>query len=96
MCIVFLSATDNSLILLPGIAAVSESGSATEPQSFELENDLKHLPWTISNKYYTALVHFSFAETTEVRPQDAAEAPACIFVFNPTEVWQAVPMEESH
>ncbi|KAF8502538.1 hypothetical protein JB92DRAFT_2833577 [Gautieria morchelliformis] len=62
--------------------------NGTKGQSPVLLDDNNDLQWTISNKYYTASVHFLFAGTTEIRAQDAADVPACIFVFNPTKAFK--------
>ncbi|KAF8516821.1 hypothetical protein BU17DRAFT_50505, partial [Hysterangium stoloniferum] len=41
--------------------------------------------WIISNKYYTAPVHFSLEKTQDIMGTHATHVPACIFVFDPSE-----------
>lgn len=46
------------------------------------------IPWTISNKYYVADVHFEAHENKELTSHHAQSVPAVIFVWSHGEVCQ--------
>ncbi len=48
--------------------------------------DTVHIPWTISNKYYTADVHFEAHELERFRVHHAVGVPAIIYVWGLGEV----------
>ncbi|GJJ15576.1 hypothetical protein Clacol_009854 [Clathrus columnatus] len=49
-----------------------------------------YIPWTISNKYYTAPVYFLLKEVQEVNSDIVIDVPAFIFVFNPSDNYQDI------
>lgn len=65
---------------------MSDRDSAGNPAEETTLTGRLQKPWTISNKYYTAPVHFSITETSHVKAEDAVDVPACIFVFSLKEV----------
>lgn len=77
--LVVSSNVENSEELANRLITLSSSKNATLPSNSENE----HIPWTISNNYYTALVHFVLKGSREILSSSANGVPAFIFVFDP-------------
>ncbi|KAK0201815.1 hypothetical protein DFS33DRAFT_1350286 [Desarmillaria ectypa] len=81
---------DVSVNLVQRIQQLSQSPSTSDDSmSFTISNETeKHFPWTISNKYYTAEVHFLARQIKGLAPYHLQEIPALIFVWEKGETYK--------
>jgi hypothetical protein len=62
---------------------------ATNVDQPPVEKGVSIVTWTISNKYYTADVHFQIVQLKEWSPKQAEGVPAVLFVWQKGEVSSA-------
>ncbi|KAK0487365.1 hypothetical protein IW261DRAFT_611015 [Armillaria novae-zelandiae] len=81
---------DVSVNLVHQIQRLSELPSLSDSStSLNMANNTeKHFPWTISNKYYTAEVHFLARQIKGLAPYHLQGIPALIFVWEKGETYK--------
>ncbi|KAK0187898.1 hypothetical protein F5146DRAFT_1061246 [Armillaria mellea] len=81
---------DVSVNLVQQIQRLSQPPSLSDSSpTLNVTNDTeKHLPWTISNKYYTAEVHFLARQIKGLAPYHLQGIPALIFVWEKGETYK--------
>lgn len=81
---------DVSVNLVQQIQRLSQPPSLSDDStSLNVTNETeKHLPWTISNKYYTAKVHFLARQIKGLAPYHLQGIPALIFVWEKGETYK--------
>ncbi|KAK0503927.1 hypothetical protein EDD18DRAFT_481625 [Armillaria luteobubalina] len=81
---------DVSVSLVQQIQRLSQPPSLSDStNSLIVTNETeKHLPWTISNKYYTAEVHFLARQIKGLAPYHLQGIPALIFVWEKGETYK--------
>ncbi|KIJ54709.1 hypothetical protein M422DRAFT_774963 [Sphaerobolus stellatus SS14] len=57
----------------------------TQPGS---SSSVEYFPWMISNKYYSAPVHFFITQIAELTNGHTTEVPACLYVFDPAKTFK--------
>lgn len=72
------------------VKALSSEPSRSVPSATTTTSDVAStsIPWTISNKYYTADVHFEIRETKSFVGYHASEVPAVVYVWNRGETYK--------
>ncbi|KAK0464448.1 uncharacterized protein EV420DRAFT_1043554 [Desarmillaria tabescens] len=81
---------DVSVNLVQQIQRLSQPPSTSDDSISSLisNESEKHFPWTISNKYYTAEVHFVARQIKGLAPYHLQEIPALIFVWEKGETYK--------
>ncbi|KAF8073743.1 hypothetical protein FPV67DRAFT_1446621 [Lyophyllum atratum] len=71
----------------PSSEAVNETIPASDP--FGSSSGLIKIPWTITNRYYSALVHFAAHAMHGLSPHQVQNIPAVVFVWSAGESTQS-------
>jgi hypothetical protein len=83
--------------ILQGTESTDDDQATVEnDETQESTHDQDYIPWQISNKYYTADIHFQLADWNTLSPSLKSGIPAIVVIWEKGEVRYRLPTYPSH